>query len=66
MLSSLVWICTTTNNNSKVVIIDANKPEIVLETFNISCQAHIGCIASVPGNIESNVYFYRTLNLRRA
>lgn len=49
MLSSLIWICTTTNNNTKVVIIDANKPDIVLETFHISCQAHIGCIASVPG-----------------
>jgi len=49
VLSSLIWICTTTNNNTKVVIIDANKPDIVLETFHISCQAHIGCIASVPG-----------------
>lgn len=52
MLSSLIWICTTTNNNTKVVIIDANKPDIVLETFNISCQAHIGCIASVPGKTD--------------
>lgn len=54
MLSSLIWICTTTNNNTKVVIIDANKPDIVLETFHISCQAHIGCIASVPG--KYNLY----------
>ncbi|XP_025413957.1 JNK-interacting protein 3 isoform X3 [Sipha flava] len=54
VLSSLIWICTTTNNNTKVVIIDANKPDIVLETFNISCQAHIGCIASVPGALESD------------
>ncbi|XP_050419559.1 JNK-interacting protein 3 isoform X3 [Adelges cooleyi] len=54
VLSSLIWICTTSNNNSKVVIIDANKPDIVLETFNISCQAHIGCIASVPGALESD------------
>lgn len=58
MLSSLIWICTTTNNNTKVVIIDANKPDIVLETFNISCQAHIGCIASVPGIIY--LYLYST------
>uniref|UniRef100_A0A2S2P1W8 C-Jun-amino-terminal kinase-interacting protein 4 n=1 Tax=Schizaphis graminum TaxID=13262 RepID=A0A2S2P1W8_SCHGA len=54
VLSSLIWICTTTNNNTKVVIIDANKPDIVLETFHISCQAHIGCIASVPGALEND------------
>jgi len=54
VLSSLIWICTTTNNNTKVVIIDANKPDIVLEAFNTSCQAHIGCIASVPGKDNIN------------
>lgn len=54
VLSSLIWICTTTNNNTKVVIIDANKPDVVLETFNTSCQAHIGCIASVPGKDNLN------------
>lgn len=55
MLSSLIWICTTTNNNTKVVIIDANKPDIVLETFNISCQTQIGCIASVPGKHNMHI-----------
>ncbi|XP_050539703.1 JNK-interacting protein 3 [Daktulosphaira vitifoliae] len=54
VLSSLTWMCTTSNNKSKVVIIDANKPDIVLESFDVSCQAHIGCIASVPGAFESD------------
>ncbi|VVC26844.1 Hypothetical protein CINCED_3A014496 [Cinara cedri] len=62
ILSSLIWICTTTYNNTKVVIIDANKPDIVLETFNISCQAHIGCIASVPGALESDYIDHDIIN----
>jgi len=60
VLSSLIWICTTTNNNTKVVIIDANKPDIVLETFHITCQAHIGCIASVPGKYYNLNLVYTT------
>jgi len=63
VLSSLIWICTTTNNNTKVVIIDANKPDIVLETFHISCQAHIGCIASVPGKYNLFLCFKSMKNI---
>ncbi|XP_065226364.1 JNK-interacting protein 3 isoform X2 [Planococcus citri] len=52
-LSSLVWICTTTKSVSKVMIIDANNPGDILHTFTV-CQAHLLCIASVPGAKESD------------
>ncbi|XKL65617.1 hypothetical protein PGB90_009037 [Kerria lacca] len=52
-LSSLVWICTTTKSVSKVTIVDANNPGDILHTFTV-CQAHLLCIASVPGATESD------------
>nr|XP_034196082.1 JNK-interacting protein 3 isoform X1 [Osmia lignaria] len=52
-LSSLVWICTSTQKMSKVTVIDANNPAGVLEVFNV-CQGHLLCIASVPGAKESD------------
>ncbi|XP_061564447.1 C-Jun-amino-terminal kinase-interacting protein 4-like [Cololabis saira] len=52
-LSSLVWICTSTESNSKVVVIDANQPGNILESFFI-CDSHVLCIASVPGARETD------------
>ncbi|XP_046413580.1 JNK-interacting protein 3 isoform X2 [Neodiprion fabricii] len=52
-LSSLVWICTSTQKMSKVTVIDANNPADILEAFNV-CQSHLLCIASVPGAKESD------------
>nr|XP_018903223.1 PREDICTED: C-Jun-amino-terminal kinase-interacting protein 4 isoform X6 [Bemisia tabaci] len=51
ILSSLVWICTSTHSVSKVTIIDANNPADILEAFNV-CPSHLLCIASVPGAKE--------------
>lgn len=47
-LSSLVWICTSTHSATKVIIIDANQPGNILDSF-IVCNSHVLCIASVPG-----------------
>ncbi|KAG5900685.1 hypothetical protein JTB14_005949 [Gonioctena quinquepunctata] len=47
-LSSLVWICTTTQSASIVTVIDANNPAELLNSFGV-CANHILCIASVPG-----------------
>uniref|UniRef100_A0A8B9I6Q0 Sperm associated antigen 9 n=1 Tax=Anser brachyrhynchus TaxID=132585 RepID=A0A8B9I6Q0_9AVES len=53
-LSSLVWICTSTHSATKVIIIDANQPGNILDSF-IVCNSHVLCIASVPDNAtESN------------
>ncbi|KAK7123209.1 hypothetical protein R3I94_020111 [Phoxinus phoxinus] len=52
-LSSLVWICTTTHATSKVMVIDANQPGNVLESFFV-CNSHVLCIASVPGAHETD------------
>lgn len=48
LLSSHVWICTSTHSISKVTVIDANNPADVLESFHV-CSSHLLCIASVPG-----------------
>ncbi|XP_063837359.1 JNK-interacting protein 3 isoform X3 [Ostrinia nubilalis] len=47
-LSSLVWICSCTQTRGVVMIIDANNPAVVLESFTVS-DKHILCVASVPG-----------------
>ena len=47
-MSSLVWVCTSTHEASRVSVIDANNPADVLETFRVSVS-HILCIASIPG-----------------
>lgn len=52
-LSSLVWICTTTHATSKVIVIDANQPGNILESFFV-CNSHVLCIASVPGAHETD------------
>ncbi|XP_066836455.1 C-Jun-amino-terminal kinase-interacting protein 4 isoform X5 [Anser cygnoides] len=53
-LSSLVWICTSTHSATKVIIIDANQPGNILDSF-IVCNSHVLCIASVPDTAtESN------------
>uniref|UniRef100_A0AAY4EV24 C-Jun-amino-terminal kinase-interacting protein 4 n=1 Tax=Denticeps clupeoides TaxID=299321 RepID=A0AAY4EV24_9TELE len=49
-LSSLVWICTSTQSSTKVIVIDANQPGNILENFLV-CNSHVLCIASVPGEI---------------
>lgn len=53
-LSSLVWICTSTHSISKVTVIDANNPADILESFHV-CSSHLLCIASVPGELVSEV-----------
>ncbi|XP_038055618.1 C-Jun-amino-terminal kinase-interacting protein 4-like isoform X3 [Patiria miniata] len=52
-LSSLVWICSTTKDMSKVTVIDANQPQVLLDAFPVK-NPHILCIASVPGAMESD------------
>ncbi|KAJ7984776.1 hypothetical protein DPEC_G00358290 [Dallia pectoralis] len=52
-LSSLVWISTSTQATTKVVVIDANQPGNVLENFFV-CNSHVLCIASVPGARETD------------
>uniref|UniRef100_A0A8P4K3I8 C-Jun-amino-terminal kinase-interacting protein 4 n=1 Tax=Dicentrarchus labrax TaxID=13489 RepID=A0A8P4K3I8_DICLA len=52
-LSSLVWICTSTQSTTKVVVIDANQPGNILESFFV-CNSHVLCIASVPGARETD------------
>uniref|UniRef100_A0A672YNX6 C-Jun-amino-terminal kinase-interacting protein 3 n=1 Tax=Sphaeramia orbicularis TaxID=375764 RepID=A0A672YNX6_9TELE len=51
-LSSRVWILTSTQSASKVVIIDANQPGSLVDQFNV-CNAHVLCISSVPGETLS-------------
>ena len=60
-LSSLVWICTSTQAISKVTVIDANSPADVLESFQV-CSSHLLCIASVPGAKESDYRVDEELN----
>ncbi|XP_068613385.1 C-Jun-amino-terminal kinase-interacting protein 4-like [Brachionichthys hirsutus] len=52
-LSSLVWICTSTKSTTKAVVIDANQPASILDSFFV-CSSHILCISSVPGARETD------------
>uniref|UniRef100_A0A3Q1EK15 C-Jun-amino-terminal kinase-interacting protein 4 n=1 Tax=Acanthochromis polyacanthus TaxID=80966 RepID=A0A3Q1EK15_9TELE len=52
-MSSLVWICTSTQSTTKAVVIDANQPGNILESF-LLCNSHVLCIASVPGARETD------------
>ncbi|XP_068160973.1 C-Jun-amino-terminal kinase-interacting protein 4 isoform X2 [Antennarius striatus] len=52
-LSSLVWICTSTTSTTKAVVIDANQPGNVLDSFFV-CNSHVLCISSVPGARETD------------
>ncbi|KAG7236443.1 hypothetical protein INR49_000921 [Caranx melampygus] len=51
--SSLVWICTSTQSTTKAVVIDANQPGNILESFFV-CSSHVFCITSVPGARETD------------
>jgi hypothetical protein len=61
LLSSHVWICTSTHASSKVTVIDANSPADVLESFHV-CSSHLLCIASVTGAKESDYRVDEELN----
>ncbi|XP_077594650.1 C-Jun-amino-terminal kinase-interacting protein 4 isoform X3 [Stigmatopora nigra] len=52
-LSSLVWICTSTQSTTKAVVIEANQPGVILDSFYV-CNAHVLCITSVPGARETD------------
>ncbi|XP_053367114.1 C-Jun-amino-terminal kinase-interacting protein 4 isoform X1 [Clarias gariepinus] len=52
-LFSLVWMCTSTHTTSKVIVIDANQPGKILESFFV-CNSHLLCITSVPGARETD------------
>ncbi|XP_062389192.1 sperm associated antigen 9a [Sardina pilchardus] len=52
-MSSRVWLCTSTNSATKVLIMDASQPNTPLDTFYV-CNSHVLCIASVPGVLESD------------
>uniref|UniRef100_A0A4W3JLU6 C-Jun-amino-terminal kinase-interacting protein 4 n=1 Tax=Callorhinchus milii TaxID=7868 RepID=A0A4W3JLU6_CALMI len=53
-VSSLVWICTSTHSTGKVIVIDANQPRTILDSFFV-CNSHILCLASeVPTEVEGS------------
>ncbi|XP_045509652.1 JNK-interacting protein 3 isoform X3 [Colias croceus] len=56
-MSSLVWICSSTQTKGIVMIIDANNPAEVIESFTVS-DKHILCVASVPGAVEDDHHEY--------
>ncbi|KAJ8736915.1 hypothetical protein PYW07_000186 [Mythimna separata] len=61
-LSSLVWICSSNQNKGIVMIIDANNPAEVIESFPVT-DKHILCVASVPGAVAED---YRDFQERAA
>ncbi|XP_037611232.1 C-Jun-amino-terminal kinase-interacting protein 4 isoform X3 [Sebastes umbrosus] len=52
-MSSLVWICTSTESTTKAVVVDGNQAGNILESFFV-CNSHVLCIASVPGARETD------------
>ncbi|VVC94256.1 unnamed protein product [Leptidea sinapis] len=54
-LSSLVWICSSTQKKGIVMIVDANNPADVIESFTVS-DKHILCVAAVPGAIDDDIH----------
>lgn len=46
----MVWVCTSTNSSTKVMVLDASQPADLLDTF-YACNNHVVCIASVPGTL---------------
>uniref|UniRef100_A0A1I8EVL4 RH2 domain-containing protein n=1 Tax=Wuchereria bancrofti TaxID=6293 RepID=A0A1I8EVL4_WUCBA len=46
--SSLLWVCSSNQGHSHIVILDANNPNSVIDTFQ-ACSAHVLCVSSVPG-----------------
>ncbi|XP_026745383.1 JNK-interacting protein 3 isoform X2 [Trichoplusia ni] len=61
-LSSLVWICSSNQNKGIVMIIDANNPAEVIDSFPVT-DKHILCVASVPGAVAED---YRDFQERAA
>ena len=51
-LCSFVWICTSTQTESRASVVDANNPGDILQTFRVS-RSPVLCIASVPGRTAS-------------
>ncbi|KAG7335024.1 hypothetical protein KOW79_001620 [Hemibagrus wyckioides] len=52
-MSSRVWICTSTQSSTKVIILDSTHPSELLDSFYV-CNSHVLCIASVPGVLETD------------
>ncbi|XP_026181139.1 sperm associated antigen 9a isoform X2 [Mastacembelus armatus] len=52
-MSSRVWVCTSTNSSTKVMVLDASQPSDLLDSF-YACNTHVVCIASVPGVLETD------------
>ncbi|KAK6101217.1 JNK/SAPK-associated protein-1 family protein [Brugia pahangi] len=46
--SSLLWVCSSNQGRSHIVILDANNPNSVIDAFQ-ACSAHVLCVSSVPG-----------------
>uniref|UniRef100_A0A673YW93 Sperm associated antigen 9a n=1 Tax=Salmo trutta TaxID=8032 RepID=A0A673YW93_SALTR len=47
-MSCRVWICTSTHSSTKVMVLEANQPSDLLDSF-YACNSHVLCIASIPG-----------------
>lgn len=47
-LSSIVWIAAKSNNQAMITIIDSNKAEKIIDTFELG-TAIVYSIGSVPG-----------------
>ncbi|MCJ8739340.1 hypothetical protein PDJAM_G00046190 [Pangasius djambal] len=52
-MSNRVWICTSTQSSTKVIILDMTQPSELLDSFYV-CNSHVLCIASVPGVLETD------------
>ncbi|CAG04118.1 unnamed protein product, partial [Tetraodon nigroviridis] len=52
-MSSRVWVCISSNSSTKVMVLDATLPANLLDSF-YACNTLVGCIASVPGVLETD------------
>ncbi|XP_046721816.1 sperm associated antigen 9a isoform X9 [Silurus meridionalis] len=52
-MSSRVWICTSAQSSTKVIILDTTQPSALLDSFYV-CNSHVLCISSVPGVLETD------------
>uniref|UniRef100_A0A8C7QLS8 C-Jun-amino-terminal kinase-interacting protein 4 n=1 Tax=Oncorhynchus mykiss TaxID=8022 RepID=A0A8C7QLS8_ONCMY len=52
-MSCRVWICTSTHSSTKVMVLEANQPSDLLDSF-YACNSHVLCIASIPGVLETD------------
>lgn len=53
-MSSMVWVCTSANSSTKVMVLDASQPSDLLDSF-YACNTHVVCIASVPGRLSGQM-----------